>query len=89
MVLGPLLIWLLKKDQSSFIDDQGKEALNFQITIGLFYIGVAILSCVTLGLGGLLAPVVWIVAIVFAILGTVAANRGERYRYPLAIRLIK
>jgi len=87
--IGPLIIWLMKKDQSAFVDDQGKEALNFQLTIGIGYVAIAIIGCITLGLGTLLAPVIGIVAIVFCIIACIAANKGERYRYPFAIRLIK
>ena len=87
--LGPLIIWLTQKETSAFVDDQGKEALNFQITIGLAYVAVGVATCVTLGLGSILAPVVGIVNLVFCILACVAANKGERYRYPFAIRLIK
>ena len=84
--LVPLIIWLLKKDQSRFVEDQAKEALNFQITllIGHFVAGLTI--CFTLGVvnGGL-----WVVGLVFGILAAVAANKGEVYRYPFALRLIK
>jgi uncharacterized Tic20 family protein len=85
-ILVPLIIWLLKKDQSRFVEDQAKEALNFQITllIGHFVAGLTI--CFTLGVvnGGL-----YVVGLVFGILAAVAANKGEVYRYPFAIRLIK
>ena len=87
--VGPLIIWLTQKQISAFVDDQGKEALNFQITIGIIYIIVVLLTCLTLGLGSILAPVIGIVNLVFCILACVAANKGERYRYPFAIRLIK
>ena len=87
--LGPLIIWLTQKETSAFVDDQGKEALNFQITIGLAYVAVGVATCVTLGLGSILIPLVGIVNLVFCILACVAANKGERYRYPFAIRLIK
>lgn len=85
--LGPLIIWLVKKDSSPFVNDQGKEALNFQITVVICYI-VAMLSCF-IAIGVVLVPVVIIGALVFAILATLQANKGVRYRYPFAIRLIK
>jgi uncharacterized Tic20 family protein len=87
--LGPLIIWLTQKESSAFVDDQGKEALNFQITIGIVYVAVGIATCLTLGLGAILMPLVGIVNLIFCILACVAANKGERYRYPIAIRLIK
>jgi uncharacterized Tic20 family protein len=87
--VGALIIWLMKKDQSAFIDDQAKEALNFQLTIGIGYVLMVVLTCLTLGLAALLWPVIGIVALVFCIIACIAANKGERYRYPFAIRLIK
>ena len=85
--LGPLIIWLVKKDTSPFVDDQGKEALNFQITllIGYAVSAVATLICI----GPILAIALSVVAIVFGILGAVAVSKGEAYRYPFNIRLIK
>jgi uncharacterized Tic20 family protein len=85
--LGPLIIWLIKKDQSAFVNDQGKEALNFQITFIIAYIACALLMFVVIGC--FLLPVVIICNIVFCILGAMAANKGTAYRYPFAIRLIK
>ncbi len=81
--IGPLLVWLLKKDQSPFINYHGKEALNFAITSLLLMIVVGVVTC---GFG---APVVAIAMIVFLVLAGLAANRGEWYRYPYSLRLIK
>ena len=85
--LGPLVIWLIKKDQSAFVADQAKEALNFQIavTIALVVTGViGMLTCV----GFLLLPVIGIGSLVFSIIAAMAANSGVAYRYPYTIRLI-
>jgi len=86
--LGPLIIWLLKKDSSPFVDDQGKEALNFQITAF-----IAILVCIPLVpvfcIGAILIAAIQITRIVLGILATVAATKGVAYRYPLTLRLIK
>jgi uncharacterized Tic20 family protein len=87
--LGPLIIWLVKKDQSAFVNDQGKEALNFQLTVLIAWIAGGILTCVTLGIGMVFLPIIWIGNLVLCILATIAANKGEAYRYPFAIRLIK
>jgi uncharacterized Tic20 family protein len=85
--LGPLIVWLIKKDQSKFVDEQGKEALNFQITLLIGdVIGIAT-SCLIVGWFILLA--VWGIRLVFCILAAIAVNKGEHYRYPFAIRLIK
>ena len=84
--LGPLIIWLIKKDQSPFVDDQGKEALNFQITLVIAHAVAGAAVCLH---WGILNIVIWVFAVVFGIMGSVAANRGEKYRYPVALRLIK
>ena len=87
--IGPLIIWLINKDDSSksFVTDQAKEALNFQITIT-----IAMLICIVLMIviiGGLLAPIVGLLNVIFCIIAAVKANNGEAYRYPFALRLIK
>jgi uncharacterized Tic20 family protein len=85
--VGPLIIWIVKKDESPFVDDQGKEALNFQIamTIGIVisYFGIAIfVGCLTF-------PALLILNLILAIMGTVKANEGVAYRYPVNLRFIK
>lgn len=85
--LVPLVIWLVYRERSRFLDDQGKEALNFQITLAIAYLAGAILSVIGIGLLIMLAA--WIYAIVGAILAALAVNRGEQYRYPWALRFIK
>lgn len=87
--LAPLIIWLLKKDEKPFVDDQGKEALNFHLSVLIVGFGLAILSCITLGFGALLYIPLLVVVLIFGIMGTIAANRGEAYRYPVNIRMIK
>jgi uncharacterized Tic20 family protein len=83
----PLIIWLMKKDQSKFVDDQGKESLNFQITIFFGYLLGWVLMFILIGFFVLGA--VWLLNIIFCIIAGLAANKGEKYRYPFAIRLIK
>lgn len=91
--LGALIIWLVKKDVSPFVDDQGKEALNFQIAVLIVMVALGVFSVVTFGIGALLAfPLMMVVGVanlVFCILAGVAANNGQHYRYPVTIRLIK
>jgi len=85
--LGPLIVWLIKKDQSPFVADQAKEALNFQIAVTialLVSVAIAIATCV----GAILLPIVGIGSLVFAIIAAVEANKGVYYRYPYSIRLI-
>ena len=86
--VAPLVIWLVFKDRGRFVEEQAKEALNFQITLAIAAVAVTIISVVTLGIGSILY-LAFIVALVFMIMAAVAANKGEAYRYPLNIRLIK
>jgi len=88
-VVGPLVVWLIKKDEFPFVDEQGKEALNFQITMFIYGIAVGLLCFVCIGL--ILAPALGIAYLVFMILAAVKANDGYHYRYPkyLIFRLIK
>jgi len=85
--IGPLIIWLIKKDEDPFIDDQGKEALNFQITVAIAGIVSAVLTVVCVGF--ILGIAVSIADLVFSIIASIKANGGEKYRYPVSIRLIK
>ncbi len=86
-IVGPLVIWLIKKDELSFVDDQGKESLNFEISMSIYGI-IAGLLCFVL-IGFVLIPALIVTHIVLVIMATVKASSGERYRYPLTIRLIK
>ncbi len=83
--VGPLIIYLTAKDKP-FVYEQSKEALNFQITILIAYIAAFMLSLI--GIGIFLTPLVWVANVVFCIIAGMAANKGEKYRYPFAIRLI-
>lgn len=89
--IGPLVIWLINKDQAgkTFVVDQSKEALNFQITITIAFVVSFILTIVSLGLLFFLPTLVGIANLVFCIIGGIKANNGEAYRYPFALRLIK
>ena len=81
-----LIVWILKKDDSAYLGDQAKEALNFQITIALAMFVASIL--VWLLIGFILVPVVWILNIVFCIIAAISTSKGETYRYPFCLRLI-
>lgn len=85
--VGALVIWLVKKDSSPYVGAQALEALNFQITIAIGWLVCMILTVILIG--ALLMPVIFIVNLVFCILGAMAASKGESYRYPFAIRLLK
>ncbi|ALN80041.1 DUF4870 domain-containing protein [Lysobacter antibioticus] len=85
-VLGPLVVWLIKKDTMPFAAEQGKEALNFNITVLIAFIVSAILTIVLIGF--LLMLAVGLAWLVLTILAALAANKGESYRYPMTLRLV-
>ena len=93
-IAGPALIWLIKKDSMPFVDSQGKESLNFQISVAIYTVALGIGGFILnfIGIGFLL----WIVAVLlaiagpaFSILAAIKANNSEAYRYPANLRLIK
>ena len=87
-IVGPLVVWLIKKDTMPLVDQHGKEALNFQITVLLAVIISALLVFVLIGF--LLLFVVGLGALILTIMATVKVSNGElNYRYPFALRLIK
>lgn len=85
-VLGPLVVWLVKKDTMPFAAEQAREALNFNITVALAAIVSGILTIVLIGF--LLLPIVLLAWLVLTIMAAMAASRGESYRYPFTMRLI-
>lgn len=85
--VGPLIIWLIKKDDSPFVDRHGKSALNFQFTLLIAFVVSFILIFVLIGILTTLA--LMIVALVFPIMGAIAANKGQEYTYPMAIKFFK
>lgn len=104
-ILGPLVIWLIKKEEDSFVDRCGKESLNFQITatmaglaLGLISLVVMVIALLPLiGLVSLLlfpimilaAVALFVTVIVFTVIASIKASEGVDYRYPYTIRLIK
>lgn len=93
-IIGPLVLWLLKREGNPFVDDQGKEAVNFQISFTIWFLlgtalAVALVWTVIVPVLAILAMaalfVVWMVAMIVA---AVQASRGEAYRYPLTLRLL-
>jgi hypothetical protein len=85
-VLGPLVIWLVKGDQLPLVKTQGKEVLNFQIT--LFLAGLISTALIVVGIGILLLILLWIYSIVAGVIGAVKVNEGVSYRYAINWRLI-
>ncbi len=82
-ILGPLIIWLVKKNESAFVDQQGRESLNFQLNVMVWALISGVLVFVLIGV--LLIFVVMVVMLVFTIIGGVRASNGESYKYPLPI----
>lgn len=85
-IIAPLVIWLVKKDTMPFVEDQAKEALNFQITLTIAALIGIVLTFVCVGWFVLAA--VWVAGLVFGIVAAIKSNEGVKYRYPLALRLI-
>ena len=83
-ILAPLIIYLIKKNESAFVTAHAKESLNFQITVGLIIVALFITI-----IGVLLVWVVAILAMALVIVATIKASEGKLYRYPFSIRLIK
>jgi len=86
-ILGPLLVWVIKKDTMPFVDRCGKEAINYGISMTI-YLMVAGLMCFVL-IGFLLFPVVLLLMLIFPIIAALKANEGQEYVYPLTIRFVK
>jgi len=83
-ILAPLIIYLVKKNESRFVEWHAKESLNFQITVAIIII-ILFISII----GILFAWIVGIISLVLVIVATIRASEGKLYRYPFSIRLIK
>lgn len=93
-VLGPLLVWLLKRDESPEVNEHGKESLNFQISMFIYtsVLGVVTAILMLVLVGFLLLPlfaVLFVADVVLVIIASLKASEGTLYRYPFTIRLIK
>lgn len=86
-IIAPLIIWQIKKDRFGFVDEHGKEAVNFQISILLY--SIICIPFIFICIGVILLAVVGIVDIVLLLIAAIKANNGEHYRYPICIRFIK
>ena len=86
-VIGPLIVWLVKRDQSQFVADQGKEALNFNISVLLAAVACGLLVLVFIGI--LLGVALFVFWLVMTIVAGIRASEGVLYRYPFTLRLIK
>ncbi len=86
-IIGPLLVWLLKRDQYPEVDRQGKDALNFQISILVYTLIAGILVLLLVGFFLLIA--LGILNVVVVIIAAIKSNSGERFEYPMIIRFIQ
>jgi len=87
-IVPTLIMWLVKREKSPYIDDHGREALNFQISLLIYFVGTLVAGFVTCGVGFVLVAGVYALGIVGMILAAVAANKGQYYRYPMTIRFL-
>jgi uncharacterized protein len=85
-VIPALVMWLIKREKSPFIDDHGREAINFQISLVIYYLVGALLTMICVGIPVLIAT--YVLGIVGMILASIAANKGQYYRYPATIRFL-
>ena len=92
-VLGPLIVWLIKRDTMPFAGEQAKEALNFNISMIIAFAALWLFTILTLGIGLLIAfpagLALFVGWLVLTIMAAVKANAGEHYRYPFTLRLVK
>ena len=86
-IIGPIIVWLLKKDESAFVDANGKQAINFQLSIIIYSIGSAILLII--GIGLILLFAIGVFAFIMIVVASIKAANGEVFQYPLSLQLIK
>ncbi len=90
--VAPLVIWQLKADEFPFVAEQGRRAVNFQLSM-LLYAAIGIIICFVSLIGVFLIPVVFcvfgLIDLIFVLIAAVRANRGQHYRYPFTIRFFK
>ena len=86
-ILAPLIIWLIKKEEMSFVEDQANEVLNFQISMTIYLLISGILCIILIGIPILIGLVIF--CFIITIIAAISANDGKSYRYPINLRLIK
>ncbi len=86
-IIVPMIIWMVKKEELPFVDDQGKEALNFQISMLIYYLICIPLIFIVIGI--FLLAMLGLINLILVILAAVKAQQGEAFRYPLSLNLIK
>lgn len=86
-IFGPLIVWLIKKDESDLVDDQGKESINFQLSMTIYLLAAVPLVFLFIGIPVLIA--LGILDVILVVIAAVNAAQGQTYRYPLSIKFIK
>lgn len=86
-IIGPLVIWLIKRDVYQFVNEQGKESLNFQISITIYALAALLLSIILIGIPILIA--LFFFNFIMVVVAAIKANDGYHYRYPLSIELVR
>lgn len=86
-IIVPMIIWMVKKDELPFVDDQGKEALNFQISMLIYYLICIPLIFIVIGIFFL--AMLGLINLILVVIAAVKAQQGEAFRYPLSLNLIK
>ena len=85
--LAPLIIWLIKKEELPLVEDQGREVLNFQISMTIYFLISGILCIILIGIPIVIGLVIF--CFIITIIAAISANDGKSYRYPMNLRLIK
>lgn len=88
LVIAPLIMWQIKKTESPYIDDQGREIVNFQLSMFLYGLALMALTFITCGIAAIGFLPLYALAIIGMIMGAIAASKGEYFRYPATMRLI-
>jgi len=93
-IIGPVVVWVLKKDQSPFVDAHGKSAINFNISYSIYFVALAIIGFIlTFILIGflvlMLLPVLTLAVLILVIIAAIKASKGEMYEYPFVIQFLK
>ena len=86
-IIGPLVVWLVKKDEMPFVDRHGKSSINFQISFAIY--GFICFFLIFIGIGILLMPILGVAWLVLTIIASLKANNGEEYKYPFTIEFLK
>jgi uncharacterized Tic20 family protein len=86
-ILGPLIVWLVRRDESDFVAEHAREALNFNITVAIGAVMCLLLMLVFIGF--ILGAALFIAWLVLTLVAAIKASEGQHYRYPVSLRLVK